>query len=85
LIALLHQIPPPSEPTSGQRYTGAYRRIRAADAGRSSEDSPSRGNLPDYDQSEMMGGEGWRALGWSFVSSGSMTVCHTDYRNENES
>jgi len=32
------------------------------------------GHLPDYEQSEMMGGEGWRALGWSFVSSGAMTV-----------
>jgi hypothetical protein len=81
LIALLHEIPPPSQPTSEPVRGSAYRRLpRSGEAGRLSEDSNSPGysSLPiaKADQSEVMGGDGWRALGWSFVSSGTMTVCH---------
>lgn len=81
LIALLHEIPPPSQTLSGTSQAGAYRRIpRSGESNdaRPSEDSTGAGAVPvKAEQSEVMGNAGWRALGWSFLASGFMTVCHT--------
>lgn len=77
LIALLHEIPPPSQTLSATSQAGAYRRLpRTADGSdvRNSDD----GLRPiKAEQNEVMGSDGWRALGWSFLLSGFMTVSPT--------
>ena len=84
LIALLHEIPPPSQTLSATSQAGTYRRIpHTSDPtdvrGSTSEEAPRPASVNvnvnvKAEQSEVMGNDGWRALGFSFLASGLLTV-----------
>ena len=74
LIALLHEIPPPSQTISATSQAGTYRRIPHTSDSTDVRDSSDGPRAVKDEQSEVMGSDGWRALGWSFLASGLLTV-----------
>lgn len=76
LIALLHEIPPPSQTISATSTAGTYRRIpHTSDPTDMQHSTSDEGPRPiKTEQSEVMGSDGWQALGWSFLASGLLTV-----------
>lgn len=65
LIALLHKEPPPSQGLNPG--SGPYRRIPT-------EINEEVNEERHKDVEALLDGSGWRALGWSFIASGAMTV-----------
>ncbi|WWD21141.1 hypothetical protein CI109_105622 [Kwoniella shandongensis] len=80
LISLLHRIPPPSQDTNNTDTNRPYRRLPRSSSSVSPDRSRGReeGENVRFDDiekdSEIMSGQGWWALGWSFLASGSLTV-----------
>lgn len=74
LIALLHKAPPPHQSLTPNRI-GAYARIPGdvADVVESQNMAPA-GPGGQAEKQQVMGGDGWKALGWSFAASGALTV-----------
>lgn len=74
LIALLHKAPPPREALESSRPP-AYSRIPGgmAEEGEIGNVGPA-GPGGKAEKEQIMGGEGWKALGWSFAASGGLTV-----------
>lgn len=77
LIALLHKAPPPTETLSSDRTgAGPYRRLPRDSVEDLEEDIGPAGPGRKEEKQEVMGGSGWKALGWSFAASGALTVSH---------
>ena len=70
LIAVLHKLPPPTEPNANsQEYTPLN-----TDEEHPEDPNLTTGESPDQASSHLS--QSWRSLGWSLILSASITVCH---------